>query len=110
MAEEYDAATPHDIGKLVFHDDEGGLHTGGITVSEDQEAPPVDITLIPDEIVDEFEFVMVISPQVAWFFGALQADKSGTHVDDHILIGARVIWWLAVRFATVQWKGLVNSG
>lgn len=109
MVEEYDPANPNDVGKLVFHDDEGGLHVGGITVSDDIEADPVDVTLVPLEIVDEFEFIMVISPQVAWFFGALQADTNGKQIDDRTLIGARIIWWLSVRFATEQWKGLMND-
>lgn len=109
MAEAYDPDTPAEVGKVLFSDDAGNVHTGMISISADEDAVPINIVTIPEAIQDEFEFVFVVSKQVAFYFNAIQAQEQDIHVDEAIKVAANVIWWLTIRVGTYQWKEIYDQ-
>jgi hypothetical protein len=109
MAEAYDPVTPSEVGKILFSDKRGNVHTGMISVSGDDDAPPIHVIDIPEEIRDEFEFVFLVSKQTSYFFQSIQAANAGVHVDESVLVAANLIWWLSIRVGTTMWKELHDN-
>lgn len=86
-----DGVSINEVGMIIFGDKRGLL-----IVTEDANAPPMDIIDIPQGFQDEYQFTLVISPNVAHFLGALQREKQGLEVEENDVVAGRLMWWLVI--------------
>jgi hypothetical protein len=94
----------NEVGMVIL-----GEHHGLLIVSDDPHTEPASITLIPEEIQDEYTFTLTVNPNVAHFLGALQRDKRGLEVDDHSVMAGRLMWWLVIENARHQLEGVKDD-
>ncbi len=101
--------TPNEVGSLIFDASADEPHRGLIIITENMEAVPMHIDIIPYEIRDEYSFVLTINPIMAHFISAFQHHLNDDPVGDTDLAAGRLVWWLMIENARRMWKELEDA-
>ena len=101
--------SPLEVGEILVLDRYGETQRGLMMIADDYEAQPFKMVPVPEEMRNEYRFMAVLSPQTAFFIGALPAHEAGMEMKPVVLEASKVMWWFMTTLGSQLWREMEHD-